>query len=91
MTKRKSVDNTTVKPKGHMFFLKEASDRSATKMISVRISETLLAEFKEAVQRAEASGFDLSMTSVVQDALQMAVDEARAIPAKQDSLPLSAS
>ena len=91
MSRRKNVDNTDVKHGGNMRFLKEASDRSATKMISVRVSESLLADFKEATQRAEAAGFELSMTNVVQQALQMAVDEARSISAKQEALPLNAA
>ena len=91
MSRRKNVDNTSVKHGSNMRFLTEASSKSASKMVSVRVPQDLLDQFNEASRRAEEAGYELSMTRVVQEALRMAVEEAQSIPAKQEALPLNAA
>lgn len=58
-----------------MTFLTPATNKRKARMVSVRVDENLFLQFQEAVGKAEAAGFELSMTTLVHNAIQMALDE----------------
>lgn len=91
MSKSKPAVSTTVKTKpGHMF-LTDSLSKSQTKMVSVRIDEDLLDRFKAASEIAEQHGKGLTMTRVVQQALEMAIQEVSSLEPIQNTLPLENS
>ena len=58
-----------------MTFLTPSTNKRKAKMVSVRVDEDLLAQFQEAATKAEAAGYELSMTTLVHNAIRMALDE----------------
>lgn len=84
MPRSKPTSNTAVKHGHTALFLMEGTAKSATKMVSVRVSEDLLTRFQAAARKATERGFDLTMTRVIHQALEMAVQEVdEIVPAKQ--------
>lgn len=62
--------------KKQLSFLTNRVDEAETKSISVRVEQKLLNDFHEVAQIAETKGFRLTISDVVRQALQAAVDEA---------------
>jgi antitoxin component of RelBE/YafQ-DinJ toxin-antitoxin module len=68
-----------------MTFLTPAANKRKSKMVSVRIDEDLLAQFQEAAAKAEAAGYELSMTTLVHNAIRMALSEVAAVKVEATS------
>ena len=88
MTKRAKSSASDGNANQTPMFLTEMSSRRNTKMVSVRIDEALHDRFKKASELAEKNGYDLSMTTVVHKALEMAVNEAHRLAPTQEEMPL---
>lgn len=56
-------------------FLKPNVDRHETKPVSARVDAKLLADFEQAVKLAADRGYSLTMTGVITQAIEDAVDE----------------
>lgn len=74
MSTRKATPSHTNAPV-QMTFLTPATNKRKARMVSVRVDEELFLQFQEAAAKAEAVGFELSMTTLVHNAIRMALDE----------------
>lgn len=70
------------KPPGQIAFLTPAANKRKAKMVSIRIDEDLLQQFQQAAVKAEAAGYELSMTTLVHHAIGMAMDEVERVTAE---------
>jgi len=79
------------KKKDTFKFLEQATDKRETRSVAARIDSKTLDRFDKAVKLAEFSGYTLSITSVIQKAIEQAIDEvseALNIDIDQAELPL---
>jgi hypothetical protein len=84
MARRKTVDNTEVKQSTPLF-LTAGTAKTTTKMVSVRLNTSLLERFQAASKLASAKGFELSLTRVMHQAIELAIAEVEnAVPPQQD-------
>lgn len=81
MSVRKAITSHAKGPV-QMTFLTQATNKRKTRMVSVRIDEELLLQFQEAATKAEAAGYELSMTTLVHSAIRIALDEVGSIQAE---------
>ena len=77
MSNRKA--NTSATKSAPMTFLTPATNKRKARMVSVRVDDELLTQFQQAATKAEAAGYELSMTTLVHNAIRMALDEVAAV------------
>lgn len=81
MTARKATPEVKITSPAQLSFLVPTSNKRKTRMVSIRVDEALLDEFQEAASKADAAGYELSMTNVVHGAIRMAIDQTKKLKA----------
>ena len=84
MSTRKATASQGKAP-GQMAFLTPAANKRKAKMVSIRVDEELLQQFQQAAVRAEAAGYELSMTALVHHAIRMALDEVERVTSEPEA------
>lgn len=81
MSTRKATPSHGKAP-AQMTFLTPSTNKRKSRMVSVRVDEELFLQFQEAAGKAEAAGYELSMTTLVHSAIRMALDEVARVQAE---------
>lgn len=63
------------KKKDSFKFLEQSTDKRETRSVAARIDSKTLDRFDKAVKIAESNGYTLSITSVIQKAIEQAIEE----------------
>jgi hypothetical protein len=62
-----------------MLFLTESKKKDEKITVSARIDKSLHAEFEEAKKKAQSKGLELRLTSLIENAIKLAVKEVEKI------------